>query len=245
MRNENRQNDGMMPENRAEKLAVIMAKEPVPGKVKTRLTPPLSPSEAAELYRCFLQDRLLAMDALPDVDIAIAYTPANARKFFDDICRAGFDLFNQQGENLGEKLYHIFREKLSRGYAAVAVMGSDSPDLPNRLVQSAFEWLLEERADLVLGPCPDGGYYLIAAKHPYPELFSEIPWSTDQVLAATLKKAAESGLKTELLPPWHDLDTFQDLVDYHRNYLLLKNDEQAAGRITYSFLMNLRYPFRT
>lgn len=229
----------LMYENPVKKLAVIMAKEPVPGKVKTRLTPPLTPHEASELYRCFLLDRLLAMGALPGVDIALAYTPSRARKPFTDSCPENFSLFAQCGRTLGEKLRHIFQEKLSEGYAAVSVMGSDSPDLPNRLIQTSFRLMLVKHADLVLGPCPDGGYYLIAATKLYPELFSGIPWSTDKVLATTLKKAVELGLKTELLPSWNDLDTFQDLVRYHQNYLLRTNDADSTGKITYSFLLNL------
>ncbi|MDF1590748.1 MAG: TIGR04282 family arsenosugar biosynthesis glycosyltransferase [Desulfobacterales bacterium] len=228
-----------MSENPFKKLAVVMAKEPVPGKVKTRLTPPLTPREAADVYRCFLQDRLLAMGALSEVDIALAYTPSRALKPFIDFCPENFGLFAQHGRTLGEKLCHIFQEKLSEGYDAVSVTGSDSPDLPNRLIRTSFDRLLVQGADLVLGPCPDGGYYLIAATKLYPELFSGIPWSTDKVLAATLKKAAALGLKTELLPPWRDLDTFQDLVLYHQNCLRRKRDANGPGKITYSFLINL------
>jgi len=226
-------------ENPFKKLAVIMAKEPVPGKVKTRLTPPLTPHDAADLYRCFLQDRLLSMGALSGVDIALAYTPSRAQKLFTDVCPEHFDLFAQQGRTLGEKICHIFQEKLSEGYAAVSITGSDSPDLPNRLIQTSFRLMLTQRADLVLGPCPDGGYYLIAATKLYPELFSGIPWSTDKVLATTLKKAAALGLTTELLPPWNDLDTFQDLILYHQNYLHREMDANSAGKMTYSFLLNL------
>ncbi|MEW6670517.1 MAG: TIGR04282 family arsenosugar biosynthesis glycosyltransferase [Thermodesulfobacteriota bacterium] len=227
-----------MFESPFKKLAVIMAREPVPGKVKTRLSPPLSHQEAAELYRCFLQDRLLALGALKDADIAVAYTPSSARKDVSDFCPEGFSLFCQNGRGLGEKMCHIFREKLSEGYAAVSVTGSDSPDLPNRLIQASFDLLLVKGADLVLGPAPDGGYYLIGAKKNYPELFSDIPWSTGKVLAETLEKAAYLGLKTELLPFWNDLDTFQDLVRYHQNYLHRKFDENGPGKITYTYLAN-------
>ena len=228
-----------MSENPLKKLAVIMAKVPVPGKVKTRLSPPLTPLEAADLYRCFLQDRLLAMGSLSQVDIALAYTPSRAQKPFIDFCPEDFGLFAQHGRTLGEKLCNIFQEKLSEGYAAVSVMGSDSPDLPNRLIQTSFRLMQSQRADLVLGPCPDGGYYLIAATKLYPELFSGIPWSTDKVLATTLIKAAKLGLKTELLPHWNGLDTFQDLVQYHQHYLRREIDTNGAGKITYSFLLNL------
>jgi len=228
-----------MSENHPKKLVVMMAKEPAPGKVKTRLTPPLTPQEAADLYRCFLQDHLLAMDVLPDADIAIAYSPPSSRMVFFDFCRKACDLFAQEGKDLGDKMMHIFQKKLSEGYAAVSVLGSDFPDLPNRLIQTSFELILNQQTDLVLGPCPDGGYYLIGAKRPYPQLFSDIPWSTDTVLAETLARAARLGLKTELLPPWNDLDTFQDLILYHQTYLRRKNDLHGAGKITYSFLTNL------
>ena len=216
-----------------------MAKQPTAGKVKTRLSPPLTPVEAVDLYRCFLQDRLLAMSAMPDAEVAIAYTPARARTVFADCSPENFHLFAQRGKDLGDKLTNIFREKLSEGYAAVSVMGSDSPDMPNRLVRSSFELMLNQRVDLVLGPSPDGGYYLVGAKKLYPELFADVPWSTDKVLVTTLEKAARLGLQTELLPPWNDLDTFQDLVLYHQNYLHRKIESDVAGKITYSFLVNL------
>jgi len=181
---------------------------------------------------------------LADMDVAVAYTPPLAQKPFAGFCPEGFGLFAQHGQDLGEKLCHIFREKLAQGYTAVSVTGSDSPDLPNRLVRASFEFMLTQHADLVLGPCPDGGYYLIGAKKIYPELFADIPWSTDKVLAATLERARLLGLQTELLPPWRDLDTSQDLVRYHQNYLRRNIDENRAGKITYSFLVNffLRFP---
>lgn len=221
------------------KLVVVMAKEPTPGKVKTRMTPPLTPFQAAELYRCFLQDRLRAMERLEDLDIAVAYAPARARPFFEDFCRGRIELLAQEGKDLGEKMHRIFQKKLPQGYAAVAVTGSDSPDLPNRLILESFDWLLQKDADLVLGPCPDGGYYLIALKKPYPELFRKIPWSTGRVLAATLEEARRLGLATGMLSPWNDLDRVEDLIAFRQNYRKRKTDADRIGAATYSFCNNL------
>lgn len=221
------------------KLAVIMAKEPVPGKVKTRFCPPLTPAEAADLYRCFLQDLMLEMEALADVEVAIAYTPARAEKTFLDFRRKNYSLFAQQGNDLGTRMYRIFKEKLTEGYAAVTIIGSDCPDLPNRFVQMSFDILLDRHADVVFGPSLDGGYYLVGMKKNRPSLFADIPWSTEVVLSTTLEKAAQSGIKVELLPAWSDLDSFQSLLTYFRQYTAHPCHRSRTGKITFSYLSNL------
>jgi glycosyltransferase A (GT-A) superfamily protein (DUF2064 family) len=83
------------------------------------------------------------------------------------------------------------------------------PSLPLEHYKQALAFL--ETNDLVLGPALDGGYYLIGLKRTIPELFTDIPWSTDQVLSLTQKKAATLGLKTALIPPWRDVDILDDL----------------------------------
>ena len=122
-----------------EKLLVIVAKQPAPGQVKTRFFPKLSPEAAADLYRCFLQDRIQEVSILNGVDRAIAYTPENAKESFITLALDGFELFAQQGKHLGEKLNNIFLEKLSQGYKAVSIVDSDSPDLPKSLINESFE----------------------------------------------------------------------------------------------------------
>ena len=117
------------------KLLVVVAKEPVPGKVKTRFYPALSPIDAAGLYRCFLLDRIAGVSALTGIDIAIAYTPEEARKTFAEFALGGFELFAQRGKNLGERLHNIFLDKFDRGYTAVSIVDSDSPDLPKSVME--------------------------------------------------------------------------------------------------------------
>jgi len=222
----------------ARKLLIVMAKEPVPGQVKTRLFPQVSPQEAAHLYLCFLHDTMKEMSALEGIDLAIAYTPGRAGETFASIALKGFLLFAQHGKDLGERLCNIFMEKLGKGYDAVSIINSDSPDLPRSLVVESFR-LLSDHADVVFGPCDDGGYYLIGMKKICPELFRGISWSMGNVLSKSLEIARKSGIKTALLPPWNDIDTFQDLLTFFNKYKKLPQGRHWAGKKTFLFLSGL------
>ena len=219
-----------------EKLLVIVAKQPIPGRVKTRLFPKLSPEAAADLYRCFLQDRIQEVISFNGVDRAIAYTPEDAKETFASLTSDGFELFAQQGKHLGERLNNIFMEKLSQGYEVVSIVDSDSPDLPKTLINESFELLLSREADIVLGPCYDGGYYLVGMRKPHPELFRNIPWSTENVLSVTLERARRLGLNVKLLSIWNDLDTFEDLVEFYNMYKDRPLSKDWAGSKTLSYL---------
>ena len=221
------------------KLLVVVAKEPVPGKVKTRLYPELSPVIAADLYRCFLRDRIQEVSTLNEVDRTIAYTPENAKKTFTRLALDGFKLFAQQGKHLGERLNNIFLEKLSQGYKAVSIVDSDSPDLPKSIIKESFDLLSSKQADVVFGPCHDGGYYLVGMRKPHPELFRNIPWSTENVLSITLEKARKMGLNVKLLSAWNDLDTFEDLLQFYTKYKNRLLPKKFPGNKTFSFLSRL------
>lgn len=199
-------------------LVVMVAKEPVPGKVKTRLCPEISPAEAAGLYRCFLLDRIREIGAMTGVDRGIAYTPEEARETFSALTGDGFELFPQRGDDLGERLNNIFVDKLAKGYAAVAIVDSDSPDLPNSLIKEALRLILSKQAEVVFGPCHDGGYYLVGMRKPHPALFCNIPWSTGKVLSESLENARKLGLNVKLLACWNDLDTFEDVLEFYSKF---------------------------
>jgi len=221
-------------------LLVVVAKAPVPGKVKTRLIPHFTPEEAAALYRCFLQDKITAISTLTGLDLAIAFTPADAGDAFAPFTRNGFELFSQKGKDLGERLNNIFLEKLAGGYDAVSIIDSDSPDLPGSAVEESFKRLLSNQSEVVLGPCRDGGYYLVGMCKPHPELFYDIPWSTDAVLTNTLEKAKKLRVKTGLLPWWNDLDTLEDLVVFYNKYKNQSLKTNWAGEKTFLYLSRLK-----
>jgi rSAM/selenodomain-associated transferase 1 len=228
-------------------IVVMMAKEPVATQVKTRLCPHLSPAQAAEIYTLFVQDMAEEMSGITEVHVpfsgnpqssvrlALAYSPKTAQKTFEAILPIPMLLFPQQGADLGERLNHIFTKLHGAGYEQVHIINSDSPDMPCSLIRESTRLLNIPQVDLVLGPCADGGYYLVGLKKPIPELFQEIPWSTDRVLALTVARARALGLTYVLLQPWYDIDTCDDLVTFlNRNQN--RKDGRGPGWRTFNYL---------
>lgn len=184
----------------------IFAKTPVPGLVKTRLTPPLSPEEGADLYRCMLLDTIARVRTLR-IDTFIFFD--GEETFFQRIA-PGMPLIPQSGAGLGERLEHAFSMLASLGYRSRAVIGSDAPDLPLAYIRESFD-LLESGRDAVFGPAEDGGYYLVALNCGNGSLFRDIPWSTSRVLEKSLQQGKETGIATALVPTWYDVDGIDDL----------------------------------
>jgi len=193
----------------------VMANVPGATTVKSRLHSSLTPERATELYRCFLLDRLDALAALPGIAPVIAFTPDDARSALEALAPPGFGLVTQRGADLGQRLANLLADLVGRGHPAAIAVDSDSPTLPMAYVLEAALNLERNAADVVLGPCDDGGYYLIGVRAPQPALFEGIPWSTERVTPVTLEKARGLGLRVHLLPSWFDVDTEADLRRLH------------------------------
>ncbi|GFO65291.1 TIGR04282 family arsenosugar biosynthesis glycosyltransferase [Geomonas paludis] len=185
----------------------IFAKTPLPGRVKTRLSPPLSPPQAAELYRCMLLD-IIERAAGLEADVVIFYE--GSAEFFRKAAPDAL-LVHQSTGGLGLRLEHAFQELSGRGYGARVVIGTDSPDLPIAFIEDAFR-KLEQKADAVFGPAEDGGYYLVGVRDGYGAVFQDIPWSSHKVLETSLRQAEASGLTAALLTSWYDVDSYEDLL---------------------------------
>jgi len=213
----------------------IMAKQPQAGEVKTRLCPPLTPEEAAELAQRFLLDKLDQVRRVPGVERFLAFSPSDAETFFRSQAGGAFSLVPQRGTDLGERLADLSDQLLRAGFAAVMIIGADSPTLPDAVLVEAHEVLTRDQADVVLGPTDDGGYDLIGLRRPSRVLFRGIAWSTDTVLSQTVAKAGMAGLRTHLLPAWYDVDVESDL---HRLARDLADDRTPALR-TRSYLLAL------
>ncbi len=190
-------------------VLVMMARRPEVGRVKTRLCPPLTPEQAVMLYTAFLHDLVELLRRIPAVHPLIAYTPDTAGDYFaalaPDITRRP-----QRGIDLSARLATITTDLFDEGAPAIVIIGSDSPTLPGAYIEEAFA-ALTNGADLVLGPADDGGYYLVGLRRPIPTLFTNVVMSTPTVLHDTLVIARQLGLRTTLLAPWYDVDTFADL----------------------------------
>ena len=186
----------------------LMVKVPIAGAVKTRLTPPLTPEEAASLSMCFLRDMTTNISGLNgDRTEGVAlYTPADAEDTLLDLLPKSFKLVAQQGETLGDRLINAATELLDADFCSVCLINSDSPTLPVKFLSDAVSLLAKEGDRVVLGPSEDGGYYLIGLKRPHRSLFERIAWSTADVLAHTIDRAANINLPVEMLPTWYDVD---------------------------------------
>lgn len=189
---------------------IVVAKQPAPGQTKTRLSPPLTPEDASALYECFLLDTLDQMRQVQDAQKVIAYLPLEAREYFQRFAR-DFELVAQNGHDLGSRLDHALSSFLARGYEHAIIMDSDSPTLPSIYLSQAFD-ALSHGADVTLGPCEDGGYYLIGINRPAPRLLREVQMSTPRVTADTIALAEQEGLRLSLLPTWYDVDDADSLV---------------------------------
>ncbi|MDV2482037.1 glycosyltransferase [Methanoculleus sp. Wushi-C6] len=189
--------------------AAVMARVPVPGEVKTRLIPPLTPPEAARLYTGFLQDAIARLARLDGIAPFVAYTPPAPGEHLAGLVPPEIPMLPQTGRDLGQRLASVAEALFSRGATAAVLCDSDSPTLPGRYIEEAFRRLRE--SDLVIGPCDDGGYYLIGMHGSIPRLFSGIPWSSAHVTQRTVEVAGRLDLTVSLLDPWYDIDTPADL----------------------------------
>jgi uncharacterized protein len=192
---------------------LIFARAPVAHRVKTRLTPPLDPQAAATVYEACLRDVITAAARERGrLELWYAEEPEAAQYFaaeFPHVMRQA-----QSGADLGERLTDAFARSFDDGAARVVIIGSDAPTLPETFYGAAFDHLRDAAA--VLGPAVDGGYYLVGlAVEAWPQamhLFHDVPWSTRDVLATTVARAADAGLDMRVLPGWYDIDTMDDLL---------------------------------
>ncbi|MEP6811217.1 MAG: TIGR04282 family arsenosugar biosynthesis glycosyltransferase [Chthoniobacterales bacterium] len=187
----------------------VMTKAPRAGQVKTRLSPPLTPQEAAALNRCFLRDTTAALSVAVEGGKAKGigvYTPAGAEDAFAEILPPHFALVVQRGEAFGERLIAATHDLFQLGFDSICLIDSDSPTVPLAAYFQAVAWLLHPDPRIVLGPSDDGGYYLIGLNRNQRRVFEEIDWSTERVYEQTIARAAEIGVEVKLLPTWYDVD---------------------------------------
>jgi len=187
----------------------VMTKAPQAGRVKTRLSPPLSPEEAASLNICFLRDTAAAIGQATHgkngQGVAV-YTPAGAEGAYAGILPDDFVLLQQRGEAFGERLAAATEDLLGLGFGSLCLIDSDSPTVPEQAFAQAIDFLARDEDSVVLGPSEDGGYYLIGLKNLHRRLFETIDWSTERVLEQTIGAARELELPVHFLPTWFDVD---------------------------------------
>lgn len=184
----------------------VMAKAPRPGKVKTRLSPPLTLEQTAALNVRFLRDTTQNLATIAGSAGLVSYTPVGDEALFAGLLPAAFALVPQRGDGFGERLLAAAEDVLAIGYGSVCLIDSDSPTVPASAFERAVKALAQPGDRVVLGPSEDGGYYLIGLKQAHREPFERIAWSTGSVLEETMERCREAGLEVVLLPTWYDVD---------------------------------------
>lgn len=225
----------------------IMAKAPRAGKVKTRLSPPLTLAQTAALNVCFLKDTAENLDVLSGTEGLVCYTPQGDEEAFRDLLPSRFKLIPQRGDNFGDRLYAAAVDILGCGYSGVCLIDSDSPTVPHEAYAAAVSALSGPGDRVVLGPSHDGGYYLIGMKQPHREIFEDISWSTPAVAAETRERCRAAGLDLVELPLWYDVDDQRTLAILNDELLASTRPSFAAvdgypAPHTRSFLLELDAP---
>lgn len=230
----------LMPDARS--CLGLMAKWPVPGKVKTRLE--LEPRDAARLYTAFVADLMVELAGVAEATVLVVagrepppLDAGDAAPLPDGWLR--WPVVRQRGQDLGARLDAAF-EDLGVGSRPVVLVGADHPDLPRHEVESAFAILAS--SDVVLGPTLDGGYYLIGLNRPLSGLFRDMPWSTPDLLRATIERALALGLLARATRPWYDVDRPADLRFLRQHLRLIRSADRSRLGATARVLLELAGP---
>jgi hypothetical protein len=173
---------------------LVLAKKPVPGRVKTRLCPPCTPEEAAAIAAAALDDTLAAVRQVPARHVIALDEPSTVD---------GFAVMEQRGAGLADRIANAFADV---GGPALQI-GMDTPQVTAELLTP------HSTADGVLGPAEDGGWWVLGLRnHRHAELIRDVPMSTPDTGRLTLKALRGAGLTIELLPTLRDVDTFDDAL---------------------------------
>ncbi len=180
--------------------------------VKTRLSKSLGREIVVNLYKNFVLDVLEMLQTGRHTVVICFYPPQALHEITSWLGRDhGYDYLPQQGDDLGQRMENAFDKMFYKGYQRAILMGTDFPDLPGRIIDEAFESL--HKNDVVIGPTVDGGYYLIGFNsHSFlPAVFDKMPWGSDSVFQKTVTVLKSNRSRIHFLPPWRDIDTYQDL----------------------------------
>jgi uncharacterized protein len=182
---------------------IVIAKEPVPGRVKTRLTPPFTHAEAAALAEASLADTLAAVASAPVARRVLALDGVPGRWL-----PPGFDVIGQRGGGLDERIVAAFADAHEVLPVPAVLIGMDTPQVTPELLAAAAAPLVSGTADATFGPAADGGFWLLGLREPDPALVLGVPMSRADTGAVQLERLA--GLRVEVLPELTDVDTFNE-----------------------------------
>jgi uncharacterized protein len=208
----------------------VFARAVVPGKTKTRLIPVLGPDGAARFHRALVADAMRKVAGLKG-NVA-RYVFASGGNLPKEAVPAAFECRRQQGRDLAQRLDRAFA-RLLRCHPRVVIIGTDSPELAPAMLRLALEEL--RSTDSVLGPCPDGGYYLIGLRRNSRGLFSGLRLGTESAFGDTLSSLLNHGFSCSVLEPCPDVDRPEDLFALKKSLVKIRAAHRLAPQ-TWRFL---------
>ncbi|WP_194976651.1 TIGR04282 family arsenosugar biosynthesis glycosyltransferase [Aquiflexum lacus] len=200
-----------MKSKNSENAIIIFQKNLIHGKVKTRLAATIGDQKAFEIYKDLVAFTYKQSIGVKDADIWVFFSDG-----FEEIDE-GFQehitaKMVQDGDDLGQRMQNAFATIFSMGYSNAVLMGTDCPEITPETIETALDSL--EKNEVVVGPALDGGYYLIGMNNLYPQLFWQMPWSTENVFPLTLETIYQNNLSHYLLPVLSDIDTEEDWLKF-------------------------------
>ncbi len=197
------------------KCIILFVKYPEKGRVKTRLSAVLGDEITRNLYKCFVSDLIKTLEK-KRYTFKIAFYPTGSNKKIISWLGPEHFYITQVGRDLGERMENAFKDAFMEGFNEVLVVGSDIPDLTSSLIDKAFGAL--KSCDAVIGPCFDGGYYLIGFRKKtfLSDAFKGIQWSTEGVFKDTMEVFMKKGYKVHVMPKLRDIDRIDDLIAFYK-----------------------------
>lgn len=187
---------------------ILIAKAPVPGRVKTRLCPPCTPVEAARIAAASLTDTLGVVSRTPAARHVLAFDECGVAGAGERWLPTGWELVAQRGDGLGERLAAAFADV----DGPALLVGMDTPQLTVELLLDGISALARDGVDAVLGPSRDGGYWSIGLRGPCAAAFDGVPMSVDETCAAQRGALRRLGMGVYEQAPLLDVDTFEDAL---------------------------------
>lgn len=184
---------------------IIFVRNPVLGKVKTRIAATLGDENALAVYKYLLQHTKDITEGLPVTRLVFYADEITTNDLWN-----GNEKYLQSGSDLGERMSNAFEWVLEKGYDKIIIIGSDCFELDEKMIVDAFLKLNEY--EIVIGPATDGGYYLLGMQSPFKNLFQNITWSSKNVLNETIKQILQHNLSSYLLPALNDVDDEKNIT---------------------------------
>ena len=209
---------------------ILFVKYPVEGKVKTRLAKSIGNTKAAKIYTKLAEHAVIEMKRLKNSYNYIFYSDESEKERIKKWIRGNFFYASQKGDDLGKRMSNAFKLVFGHGAEKVLIIGTDIPGLSTEIINDAIKKL--DDYDVVIGPSPDGGYYLLGMKKFTPELFENITYSTNTVFDNTIQRIKNKNLSYHTLETIEDIDTEDEL----RSWLDLSDDSQLKNEISKIYL---------